>query len=66
VNALAEWERRELKPSLTAYIWRGWTLDEWVRDGVNVLWHAERPVMEFGTTTELAARAAELEANDER
>jgi hypothetical protein len=66
VNALADWTREERKPSLTAYTWRGWTLDEWVRDGVNVLWHAERPVMEFGTTTELAARAVELEAENDR
>jgi hypothetical protein len=62
VSALTDWQRTVIKPSLTAYTWRGWVIDEWVRDGVNVLWTDDRPVMEFGPIEQLAARAAELEA----
>lgn len=61
MTALADWTRTEIKPCLVAYTWRGWTLDEWTPDGVNVLWHDGRPVMEFGRLDDLAARAAELE-----
>ena len=66
MTALNDWQRTEIKPSLTAYTWCGWTLDQWVKDDVNVLWHESRPVMEFGKVDELAARAAELEAEHDR
>jgi hypothetical protein len=66
VNALADWERREVKPSLVSYEWHGWVIDEWVRDGVNVLWKNGRPVMEFGPVEHLAKRAVELEAEHDR
>jgi hypothetical protein len=62
VTALANWTRTEIKPCLVAYTWRGWALDEWPRDGVNVLWHDTRPVMEFGPIEHLVKRAVELEA----
>jgi hypothetical protein len=65
VTDLPNWTRTDIKPSLTAYTWHGWVIDQWT-DGVNVLWRDDAPIMEFGPIERLAARAAELEAEGDR
>jgi hypothetical protein len=47
--------------------WRGWRIDLWTDCGIAGMYHATRTtVLEFGTVDELAARAALLEATDDR
>jgi hypothetical protein len=45
------------------YRWHGWRIDVWTDWPVAGMYHETRAsVLEFGTLDELAARAAELEA----